>query len=120
MQQGLWGRRFGFARASMLALCLAVASAASAQPAAVASAPPGAPTLVWPGQDWATSTPEEAGMDARALDDLVAFGAANDMDSMVITRHGRLVREAYYGDFKAEQKHRLNSEIGRASCRERV
>ncbi len=109
MQQGLWGRRFGFARASMLALCLAVASAASAQPAAVASAPPGAPTLVWPGQDWATATPEEAGMDARALDDLVAFGAANDMDSMVITRHGRLVREAYYGDFTADQKHRLNS-----------
>ena len=55
------------------------------------------------------ATPEEAGMDARALDDLVAFGAANDMDSMVITRHGRLVREAYYGDFKAEHKHRLNS-----------
>lgn len=63
----------------------------------------------WPGTEWTTATPEEAGMDARALDELVAFGAAQDMDSLVITRHGRLVREAYFGDFTVDQKHRINS-----------
>lgn len=62
-----------------------------------------------PGDTWATATPEEVGMDARALDELVAFGAAQEMDSLVITRHGRLVREAYFGDFQAEHRHRLNS-----------
>ena len=83
---------------------------AGAQAADSGTRPPPASTpRYWPGAEWATATPDEAGMDAGALDDLVAFGAANDMDSMVITRHGRLVREAYFGDFKPEQKHRLNS-----------
>lgn len=83
---------------------------AGAQTADSSTRPPSASTpRYWPGAEWATATPNEAGMDAGALDDLVAFGAANDMDSMIITRHGRLVREAYFGDFKAEQKHRLNS-----------
>lgn len=97
------------AMACALALSAGVAAPVSEQPASAAAAASASPPVFWPGADWATATPEEADMDAGALDDLVAFGAANEMDSMVITRHGRLVREAYYGDFKAEHKHRLNS-----------
>lgn len=63
----------------------------------------------WPTQKWETSTPEEQGMDSRALATLVDFGAANEMDSLVVTRHGRLVAEAYYAPFKPGMRHRLNS-----------
>ncbi|MDI1239261.1 MAG: serine hydrolase [Polaromonas sp.] len=63
----------------------------------------------WPTQQWATATPEEQGMDSRGLAALVDFGAANEMDSLVVTRHGRLVAEAYYAPFKPGMRHRLNS-----------
>ncbi|OOG39826.1 serine hydrolase [Polaromonas sp. A23] len=63
----------------------------------------------WPTQQWTTATPEELGMDSRALAALVDFGAAGDMDSLVVTRHGRIVAEAYYAPFKPGMRHRINS-----------
>jgi CubicO group peptidase (beta-lactamase class C family) len=63
----------------------------------------------WPTQQWATATPEELGMDSGALAALVDFGAANDMDSLMVTRHGRIVAEAYYAPFKPGMRHRINS-----------
>ena len=63
----------------------------------------------WPTQQWATATPEELGMDSAALAALVDFGAAGDMDSLVVTRHGRLVAEAYYAPFKPGMRHKINS-----------
>ena len=81
-----------------LALCC-VQSAAFAQPV----------PIVWPTQQWAISTPEAQGMDSAALATLVDFGAANDMDSLVVTRFGKVVAEAYYAPFKPGMRHRLNS-----------
>lgn len=63
----------------------------------------------WPAQQWASATPEELGMDSRALAALVDFGAAGDMDSLLVTRHGRIVAEAYYAPFKPGMRHRINS-----------
>lgn len=74
-----------------------------------ASAASQSPSSHSPADTWATATPEEVGMDAQVLEELVAFGASQEMDSLVITRHGRLVREAYFGGFQAEHRHRLNS-----------
>lgn len=66
-------------------------------------------TFVWPTQNWSASSPEEQGMDSSALAALVEFGAAQDMDSLVVTRHGKLVAEAYYAPFKSGMQHRVNS-----------
>ncbi len=63
----------------------------------------------WPTQQWATATPESQGMDSGRLAAFVDFGQANGMDSMVVTRHGYIVAEAYFGAFKPEQRHRINS-----------
>lgn len=66
-------------------------------------------TLPWPTRGWAMSPPEEQGMSSERLARLVEFGARNDMDSVLVTRHGRIVLEAAYAPFRAELKHRVNS-----------
>ena len=48
----------------------------------------------WPTREWATSSPEEQGMSSERLARLVEFGGANNMDSLLVTRHGRIVLEA--------------------------
>ena len=85
--------------AALIAALLLLPGLATAQPQ-----PPSWPTKQWPG-----STPEEQGMDSNALAALVDFGAANAMDSLVVTRHGHIVAEAYYAPFKPGMRHRLNS-----------
>lgn len=63
----------------------------------------------WPTRAWETSAPEQQGMDSAALADLVKFGAAEKMDSLLVTRHGRIVAEAYYAPFRSGHRHRINS-----------
>ena len=48
-------------------------------------------------------------MSSERLARLVDFGAFNDMDSVLVTRHGRIVLEATYAPFRAGLKHRLYS-----------
>jgi CubicO group peptidase (beta-lactamase class C family) len=48
-------------------------------------------------------------MDSKALADLVRFGASEKMDSLLVTRHGRIVTEAYYAPFRSGHRHRVNS-----------
>lgn len=72
------------------------------------AAPVDEPT-VWPTAGWLASTPEAQGMDSAAIARLVDFGAANAMDSLLVTRHGRLVAEAYYAPYRANLKHAVNS-----------
>lgn len=66
-------------------------------------------TQPWPTRGWAASSPEEQGMSSERLARLVEFGAFNDMDSVLVTRHGRIVLEATYAPFRAELKHRVYS-----------
>jgi CubicO group peptidase (beta-lactamase class C family) len=65
--------------------------------------------VIWPTKAWDTSLPEPQGMDSHALADLVNFGATEKMESLLVTRHGRIVTEAYYAPFRAGHKHRINS-----------
>ena len=48
-------------------------------------------------------------MSSERLARLVEFGAFNDMDSVLVTRHGRIVLEATYAPFRAGLKHRVYS-----------
>jgi CubicO group peptidase (beta-lactamase class C family) len=63
----------------------------------------------WPTRGWPVSSPEEQGMSSERLARLVDFGASNDMDSVLVTRHGRIVLEATYAPFRAGVKHRVYS-----------
>lgn len=64
---------------------------------------------VWPTKEWLTSTPEEQGVDSAALAKLVAYGARNSFDSLLVVRHGRIVTEAYYAPYTADIPHNLFS-----------
>ncbi|MBG9388653.1 serine hydrolase domain-containing protein [Caenimonas aquaedulcis] len=68
-----------------------------------------APAPAWPAAEWERATPEEMGMDSAALATFVEFGANTRMDSLVVTRWGRIVAEAYYAPFQRGMKHRINS-----------
>ncbi|HEX4233854.1 MAG TPA: serine hydrolase [Caldimonas sp.] len=76
---------------------------ARSAPAAEAAATP------WPTAGWDTSTPEAQGVRSPALAELVDFGAANDMDSLLVVRHGRIVAEATYAPFRPRLRHAVNS-----------
>jgi CubicO group peptidase (beta-lactamase class C family) len=60
-------------------------------------------------QEWSLSSPEEQGMSSDRLARLVEFGTFNDMDSLLVTRHGRIVLEATYFPFRDGFKHRAYS-----------
>jgi CubicO group peptidase (beta-lactamase class C family) len=64
---------------------------------------------IWPTEGWETSSPEAQGMTSRDLADLVTFGISNGMHSLLVTRHGKIVAEAYYAPFTSGLKHRINS-----------
>jgi CubicO group peptidase (beta-lactamase class C family) len=89
---------------ALLAILLATSALLSA-PLATAQQP----TQPWPTRGWATSSPEEQGMSSERLARLVEFGAVNDMDSVLVTRHGRIVLEATYAPFRAGLKHHVYS-----------
>jgi hypothetical protein len=65
--------------------------------------------LVWPTAHWARSTPEAQGMSPSALADLVDFGAASPIDSILVVRHGHVVLDVYYALFRHGLKHAVNS-----------
>lgn len=66
-------------------------------------------SVVWPTKEWQTSTPEEQGMDSKALAELVDFGTSRSLDSLLIARHGRLVLDVYYAPRSPDLPHSLNS-----------
>ena len=56
-------------------------------------------TQSWPGENWQLSTPEQEGLDGKAialLDKEFQSGQHGYVDSMLIIRNGRMVFEAYY------------------------
>jgi CubicO group peptidase (beta-lactamase class C family) len=60
-------------------------------------------------EGWQTSTPEAEGMSSKELAGLVGFGIDHGMDSLLVTRHGKIVAEAYYAPFASGYRHRINS-----------
>lgn len=63
----------------------------------------------FPQPNWVTATPEDEGMDSTALTKLVAVGKAMRFDSLLITRHGRVVLDASYAPYDADEPHIINS-----------
>ena len=59
-------------------------------------------------EGWPTSTPEAQGMSSQELTGLVNFGIDNGFDSLLVTRHGKVVAEAYYAPFAPRLRHRIN------------
>lgn len=63
----------------------------------------------WPTTAWQKSPPEEQGMASDALRRVVEYGAQNEMDSLLVVRHGKLVVDAYYAPYRADVKHSIYS-----------
>lgn len=83
------------------AMVPAVSVAASAPPGS-ASDDAGTIDRVFPGAEWETTTPEEAGMDAVTLGALAAEAKALNSNCMLVVRHGRIVSEWYWHDTTAD------------------
>src|SRR5687767_4575077 len=64
---------------------------------------------VWPGADWETATPESQGISSADLAALVEYAIHTRIDSLLVTRHGRIVAEAYFAPYSRGMKHRFNS-----------
>src|ERR671910_513713 len=89
---------------TLLAILLATGALLSARLATAQQT-----THPWPTRGWAVSSPEEQGMSSERLARLIEFGGLNDMDSVLVTRHGRIVLEATYAPFRPGMKHRVYS-----------
>lgn len=63
----------------------------------------------WPTVEWATSSPEDQGMSSEVLARLVDFGLFNNLDSLLVARHGHIVLEGTYAPFRAGLKHHVYS-----------
>ena len=66
-------------------------------------------TSVWPTKAWEVSTPEEQGMDSRAVARLIDDVGTHKHDSVLIVRNGRIVADAYYAPYVAGIRHDLRS-----------
>jgi CubicO group peptidase (beta-lactamase class C family) len=64
---------------------------------------------IWPTNGWQTAKPEAQGMDSAGLAGLVDFGTKHSFDSILITRHGKIITEAYYAPYEASIPHAVNS-----------
>lgn len=96
----------GAIRATRALLTAAFAALAAATAASAAGGAEGAP---WPTAGWQVTTPEAEGVSSAGLADLVEFGAANAFDSVLVTRHGKIVLDVRYAPFKPGMKHAVNS-----------
>jgi CubicO group peptidase (beta-lactamase class C family) len=64
---------------------------------------------VWPTKVWEVSTPEDQGMDSRAIAGLVDDVGTYKQDSVLIVRNGKIVVDAYYAPYVAGIRHDLRS-----------
>jgi CubicO group peptidase (beta-lactamase class C family) len=67
------------------------------------------PASVWPTKMWEVSTPEEQGMDSRALARLIDDVGTYKQDSVLVVRNGKIVTDAYYAPYSANIRHDLRS-----------
>jgi CubicO group peptidase (beta-lactamase class C family) len=64
---------------------------------------------VWPMKMWEVSTPEQQGMDSRALARLIDDIGTYKQDSVLIVRNGKIVANAYYAPYVTGIRHDLRS-----------
>jgi CubicO group peptidase (beta-lactamase class C family) len=65
----------------------------------------------WPTQGWRTSSPEEQGMDAQQLAEMLKVIKEKKLNlhSLLIIRNGYLVSETYFGSYQQGDRHELYS-----------
>ena len=63
----------------------------------------------WPTKGWSVAAPEAEGLDSGAVADLVEWAKAEEVDSLLVVRHGKIVLNSYYAPFKAGVRHDLYS-----------
>lgn len=93
----MWGRRLG--------TVTLIAAGALAPVVGAASTPPGdgsSAVGVFPGDEWETVTPEDAGLDAAVLDAIAADAEAAGSNCFLVARDGRLVAEWYWQGASAD------------------
>ncbi len=87
-----------------LILCLLLAGCCASQPGPTSEIP-------LPTQDWQTSTPDEQGMDAGKLQEMVDSVESQKLGlhSLIVIRHGVIVSETYFSGYSAGMTHELYS-----------
>jgi CubicO group peptidase (beta-lactamase class C family) len=58
----------------------------------------------YPGDEWSTASPTEAGIDQVVLDELAARAQASGSNCLLVSRGGRLVQEWYWAGTDADSK----------------
>jgi CubicO group peptidase (beta-lactamase class C family) len=78
---------------------------------ATTCASPAEKDIVWPTDEWSTSTPEEQGMDSAKLQQMMDLinGQGFAYDSVLVVRHGRIVFEQYRNGYTQDTRHHLQS-----------
>jgi CubicO group peptidase (beta-lactamase class C family) len=66
-----------------------------------------APSNYWPTETWRTSSPEEQGMDAQMLSDMLEKVQKDQIElhSLLIIRHGAVVSETYFENYTQNTRH---------------
>jgi CubicO group peptidase (beta-lactamase class C family) len=105
-------RRAWAASLAVGALAAAFLAAAGCAKPAAAALPKGeaiidAAGIVWPGADWPSATPESQGLDAAGTAGFLAEAAKPELglNGVLVVRHGYVVAEAYFADFKPDTRH---------------
>jgi CubicO group peptidase (beta-lactamase class C family) len=100
------------ARLCILLIVLSGCAPSPAKEAAKASETqaPAAGTY-WPTKGWRTSTPEEQGMEAGKLTQMLEAIQEQKLGlhSLLVIRHGYLVSETYFGSYQQDTRHELYS-----------
>ena len=70
-----------------------------------------ATTSDWPTQGWSTAAPETQGMDSGLLAQVLAYVEETGLPlhSLLVIRHGVIVSETYFPDYRVETLHELYS-----------
>ena len=68
-----------------------------------------APDTAFPGDEWATVDPAEAGFDPAKLDEIAADAEASASYCFMVVRHGELVKEWYWGEETPTTPHEVFS-----------
>ncbi len=99
--------------AALGAICAFVAGCSGAQSLPAFITPTIVPTAqataagYWPTNGWRTSLPEEQGMDAQGLAQLLAAVEQQrlNLHSLLVIRNGYIVSETYFGSYKQDARH---------------
>ena len=95
-----------------LAGCLAAPVAPSTRkPPATPAAKTTAAAAQWPNEEWATSTPEEQGMDSQRLAEMFETIRERSLavDSVTVIRNGTMVADATVYPFSPDSRHVIHS-----------